>query len=106
MSMDFIIITLITAIIMCINICLDVRNFREEKEEDESLTARRYLRENPSTPISVVYYLFLVISYSICILLKNKGVNLNEVALGIFYIITYILVVILRRYLVKTKDDK
>lgn len=100
------IISVIAIVIMCITICLDVRNFREEKEDDESLTVRRYLRRHPRTPISFAFYLFLLISSLVFTMLENKGVKLNEVALGISYVVVFILVEIWTRHIEKTKGNK
>ena len=100
------IISVIAAVIMCITICLDVRNFREEKKEDKKLTVGRYLRRHPKTPIAFAFYLFLLISSLVFTMLENKGVKLNEVALSISYIVAFVLVEIWIRHLEKTKDEK
>lgn len=93
-------------IIMCITICLNVRIFREEKEEDKELTVGRYLRRHPRTPISFAFYLFLLVSGHVFTMLEDKGVTLNEVALGICYVVVFILVEIWTRHLEKTKENK
>ena len=93
-------------IVMCVNVYMSIRHFRDEKKNDAGLTFRRYIRRYPRTPVSVGYYLFLVISYPVYVMLENKGVGINESAFIIFQLIVFALVVVLTRHLEKTKDDK
>lgn len=97
------IIGTMAAIVMCVNIYMAIRHFREEKEDDASLTFGKYLRRYPRTPVSVGYYLFLIISYPVYVWLENKGVAITESAFIIFQLVVFALVVVLTRHLEKTK---
>lgn len=90
-------------IVMCVNIYMAIQHFRDEKEDDAELTFRKYLRRYPRTPVSVGYYLFLIISYPVYVWLENKGVAITESAFIIFQLVVFVLVVVLTRHLEKTR---
>ncbi len=90
-------------IVMCVNIYMTIRHFRDEKEEDANLTFRMFLRRYPRTPVSVGYCLFLIISYPVYVWLENKGVTITESAFIIFQLVVFALVEVLIRHLEKTK---
>lgn len=97
------IIGTMATIVMCVNIYMAIQHFRDEKEDDAELTFRKYLRRYPRTPVSVGYYLFLIISYPVYVWLENKGVAITESAFIIFQLVVFVLVVVLTRHLEKTR---
>ena len=106
MIVGFIGLAMIATIAMCFNCYIEVNRYREEKEDDVSLTFKRYLRRNPMSPMLVVYFLFLLISFPICIILENRGININNVGFGILQIAVFLFVVFFTLYLELTKDNK